>query len=256
MWLTGRGHKQGTGDNIMEITYALSSFPGDRERNEDYALAEKKGGSFCFAVADGLGGHEGGDVASKLVCEAVARLFVQEEDCPLGKMYEAAQEQLLERQRGAQAADAMKTTLNVVVAEPKRIRWGHIGDTRTYHFKRSKILGRTKDHSVPQMMVEMGEIREQEIRHHEDRNRLLRVMGVEWASPQYVLEKELKPGRFQAFLICTDGFWEYIEDREMEACLKGAGAVREWLDAMNEIVRGRGAGHNMDNYTALAVWIR
>lgn len=240
----------------MEITYALSSFPGGRERNEDYVLAEKKGAGCCFAVADGLGGHEGGDVASKLVCEAVARLFVQDEDCPLGKMFEAAQAELMERQRSEQTADAMKTTLNVLLADPKRIRWGHVGDTRTYYFKRNKMVCRTKDHSVPQMMVEMGELKERDIRHHEDRNRLLRVMGAEWVSPQYVLEKDLKAGRGQAFLMCTDGFWEYIEDKEMEACLKGAGTAGAWLDAMNEIVRGRGAGHDMDNYTALAVWIR
>ena len=240
----------------MEITYALSSFSGDRERNEDYALAEKKGASCCFAVADGLGGHEGGDVASKLVCGAVMRLFVQDEDCPIEKMFETAQAELMKHQRVTRAADAMKTTLNVVLADPKRIRWGHIGDTRTYYFKRNKMICRTKDHSVPQMMVEMGEIKERDIRHHEDRNRLLRVMGIEWSSPQYVLEKEIKSGHGQAFLICTDGFWEYIEDREMEMCLKGAGAVREWLDAMNEVVRGRGTGHDMDNYTALAIWIR
>lgn len=240
----------------MEITYALSSFSGDRERNEDYALAVKKGVSCCFAVADGLGGHKGGDVASKLVCEAVMRLFTQDENCPLGEMFETAQAELMEFQRGARAADAMKTTLNVVLAGSKGIRWGHVGDTRTYYFKRNKMVCRTKDHSVPQMMVEMGEIKEQDIRRHEDRNRLLRVMGIDWASPQYVLEKELKAGRGQAFLMCTDGFWEYIEDKEMEVCLKGAGTAMEWLDTMNGVVRGRGAGQNMDNYTALAVWIR
>lgn len=240
----------------MKITYAISSFRGEREQNEDYALTERSGERYCFAVADGLGGHGRGEVASRLVCETVMRVFGQDGDGTLEKMFETAQTELMECQRREKAVDAMKTTLNVVLADPKGIRWGHVGDTRTYLFKGSKVLCRTKDHSVPQMMVAMGEIQEKDIRHHEDRNRLLRVMGTEWTSPQYVLGKEVRSGRRQAFLMCTDGFWEYIEDEEMEMCLKKAATVQEWLDAMNEIVRGRGEGQNMDNYTALAVWIR
>ena len=131
-----------------------------------------------------------------------------------------------------------------------------MGDTRTYYFRKNKIECRTKDHSVPQMMVSMGEIEEKDIRHHADRNRLLRVMGIEWTSPQYVLEKDIKLRRKQSFLMCTDGFWEYIEDEEMEKCLKNADTVQAWLEAMNEIVRSKGAGTDMDNYTALAVWVR
>ena len=240
----------------MEITYAVSSSQGSREHNEDYVLAGEKGNYYCFAVADGLGGHGRGEVASKLVCETVMQLFSGEKGSTLGEMFELAQRELMECQRREKAADAMKTTLNVLLVEPKGIRWGHVGDTRTYYFKKSKIESRTKDHSVPQMMVSMGEIEEKDIRHHADRNRLLRVMGIEWTSPQYVLEKDIKLRRKQSFLMCTDGFWEYIEDEEMEKCLKNADTVQAWLEAMNEIVRSKGAGADMDNYTALAVWVR
>lgn len=239
----------------MEITYAISSFQGDREQNEDFAQAGKKGEHYCFTVADGLGGHGRGEVASKLVCETVMELFT-EKDGTLEEMFELAQTQLMEAQRQEKLVDAMKTTLNVLIVGAKGMTWGHVGDTRTYYFKRNKIQCRTKDHSVPQMMVAMGEIKEKDIRYHADRNRLLRVMGIEWASPQYVLEKEIKLSHKQAFLMCTDGFWEYVEEDEMEKSLKSASTVQEWLDAMNEIVREKGVGQDMDNYTALAVWIR
>ncbi|MDE6642425.1 MAG: protein phosphatase 2C domain-containing protein [Acetatifactor sp.] len=239
----------------MEITYAISTFPGDREPNEDFAAAEYSGGRYCFTVADGLGGHGRGEIASRLVCETAQHYFKEHGECSIETMFEAAQEKLLEKQREENAVDAMKTTLNVLVVSGNGIQGGHVGDTRSYYFKNNKMASRTKDHSVPQMMVSMGEIKDKDIRHHVDRNRLLRVMGIEWNKPQYVLSREVKPGHKQAFLLCTDGFWEYIEDRDMEKCLKKANDVQGWLDAMNAIVRQNGKDSDMDNYTALAVWI-
>lgn len=239
----------------MEITYAISTFEGNREHNEDYAAVGGGDESYCFAVADGLGGHGKGEVASKLVCDTAILFFSENREEALGSLFELAQERLLDRQKQENALDAMKTTLNLLIVDEASIRWGHVGDSRTYYFRKGRIAVRTKDHSVPQMMVTMGEIKEKDIRHHADRNRLLRVMGVEWTKPQYVLEKEIRTGRSQAFLLCTDGFWEFIEDREMEKCLKKAKDARSWLDAMNEIVCRNGKGHDMDNYTALAVWV-
>lgn len=238
----------------MTVTYALSTFPGNREQNEDYMLAGSDGNRYCFAVADGLGGHGQGEVASRVVCETALRCFTDGKETDPGVMFMQAQERLLEEQRRAKAEDAMKTTLNLLIADAGGIRWGHVGDTRTYYFRKKKMVSRTRDHSVPQMMVSMGEIKEKEIRHHVDRSRLLRVMGIEWTKPQYVLEENVRIQGKQAFLMCTDGFWEYIEDREMEKCLKKAGSVQDWLDSMNEIVRQNGQGQDMDNYTALAVW--
>lgn len=239
----------------MEIRYAWSSFRGDRDLNEDFVLMGRNEDRYCFAVADGLGGHGSGEVASRLVCETVMDCLAHREEMSLEEMFEEAQRALMERQHEERASDAMKTTLNLLVADAKEIKWGHVGDTRTYYFRRKRMVGRTKDHSVPQMMATMGEIKEKDIRHHVDRNRLLRVMGIEWAAPQYVMEKELKVRCGQAFCMCTDGFWEWIEDKEMEKCLRNADSVQEWLDAMNDVVRGRGTGQEMDNYSALAIWV-
>lgn len=240
----------------MKITYACSTFPGDREYNEDYLLVKEGGKGSCFLVADGLGGHGKGEVASRLVCETAAAFFAESPSAEdIYGMFDTAQEALLQKQREEHAEDAMKTTLNVLTLDGGTVRWGHVGDTRTYYFRKHKKVSRTKDHSVPQMMVTMGEIKEKEIRYHPDRNRLLRVMGIEWNKPQYVIEQPVPAEGRQAFLMCTDGFWEFIEDKEMEKCLKKAKTAEEWLASMNEIVAAKGQGSNMDNYTALAVWI-
>lgn len=71
------------------------------------------------------------------------------------------------------------------------MQWGHVGDSRLYYFKNGKIVKRTLDHSVPQMLVARGEIDEKEIRHHPDRNRLVRVMGMEWDEPKYQVSEPM-----------------------------------------------------------------
>ncbi len=240
----------------MNISYAVISESGDREYNEDYQMIKEVPDGFCCVVADGLGGHGKGEVASRLVCESVVSCFdggSLEEELP--KAFEMAQEKLRKRQVEEHAEDAMKTTMNVLMLDNEKIHRGYIGDTRTYYFHKKRLISRTKDHSVPQMMVYMREIKEKDIRYHEDRNRLLKVMGIEWSKPQYAIEEPIKLNKHQSFLMCTDGFWEHIEEKEMVRCLKKAKTVCEWLELMTTIVRENGSGHNMDNYTAVAIWI-
>jgi len=203
-----------------------------------------------------LGGHGKGEVASALVCESAVEFFSTADVEDIFGIFDIAQEKLLAKQKAESAIDAMKTTMNVVTISNEKIRWGHVGDSRTYYFKKNKLISCTKDHSVPQMMVSMGEIKEKDIRHHEDRNRLLKVMGTEWSKPQYAIETPLKLEKNQVFLMCTDGFWELIEEKEMIKTLKKAKSPQEWLDVMAEIVRTNGADYDMDNYTALTIWIR
>jgi serine/threonine protein phosphatase PrpC len=133
---------------------------------------------------------------------------------------------------------------------------GHIGDSRLYHFSHGRLKGRTLDHSVPQMLVATGEIREKDIRHHEDRNRLIRVMGIEWASPRYELGTAVKVSAGDAFLLCSDGFWEWIEEKEMQKLLKKSSTPVAWLEAMQEVTECHSAGTNRDNYSAIAVFIK
>ena len=114
---------------------------------------------------------------------------------------------------------------------------------------------RTLDHSIPQMLVMSGEITESEIRNHPDRNILLRVMGAEWDGPAYELLKPVPLRKCQAMLLCSDGFWELIDEACMCDCLKKSNSVEEWMAYMSEIVKINGKDKDMDNYTAVAVWV-
>lgn len=238
------------------ITYKIITNQGSRDINEDNARAVEADGDYCFLLADGLGGHGKGEVASEIVVETGKALFEQYHDAEsLEKCFVTAQENLLEEQKKQNALSEMKTTLVILQIMGDKIQWGHIGDSRLYYFRKNKLMKRTYDHSVPQMLVMAGEIKEKDIRGHEDRNRLLRVMGVDWSSPQYTIATPEKSASNQAFLLCSDGFWEWIEEKTMQQLLKKSKTVDEWMERMTEEVKKNGAGKNMDNYTAIGVWL-
>lgn len=241
----------------MKISFAKYTSNGGRAVNEDCLLVSQNGSRFLAAVADGLGGHGMGDVASKLVCETAKDCFEKNRDnCGLTeKIYAESQEALFAKQKELRVSGKMRTTLNVLLADEKNIFPSHIGDSRTYYFKDKKLVKRTFDHSVPQMLAAAGQITESEIRFHEDRNRLLKVLGVEGQKPAFESELTLETEGNQQFLLCSDGFWELISEEQMLLCLDEAEEPQLWLDNMVELVTRNSRGRSTDNITAVAVWI-
>ena len=238
------------------MDWAEITYPGSREVNEDSLGTAENQNVQCFIVADGLGGHGKGDIASSLAVAAFQKAF-QESDAPVQERMEAAfvqaQKDILVEQIKTHSQMQMKTTAAALAVTEDELIWGHIGDTRIYAFKYNRVKMRTSDHSVPQMLVLAKEIKEKEIRHHPDRNKLLRVLGVSGEIPRFELSDIKKRKKFQAFLLCTDGFWELILEKEMCQCLKKAKTARQWLELMEEIIRQRGEGTNMDNFSAIGV---
>lgn len=226
---------------------------GEREINEDSTVALENGGNYCFAVCDGLGGHGKGEVASAVTTSTFTDMFYRTDDLVnlIGESLDYAEQRILEKQRLSHNRDEMKTTAVALVIDGDVAYYGHIGDSRLYYFYKGKLKNRTLDHSVPQMLALAGEIKEKEIRRHSDRNMLLRVIGTEWEEPQYELGTpiELKSG--SAFLLCSDGFWDFIDEKAMQKALKSSKTAEEWCNKMVETVRKNGEGNNMDNYSAI-----
>lgn len=240
------------------LSFDILSNQGEREYNEDYAGIERHGQAYCFVLADGLGGHGGGDEASRLVTETILQDFSRYgavSEAYLANCFEKSQRLLLEKQKKQRRMAEMKTTLTVLLADENRIQWGHIGDSRIYYFQDKKLKLRTIDHSVPQMLVLAGKLKEKKIRGHADRNRLLRVMGIEWDEPQYEIAAPMRRMGGESFLLCTDGFWEWIQEKTMQHLLKKACSTQEWLALMEKAVVKQGSGKGMDNYTAVGVFL-
>ena len=237
-----------------DITYATLTNKGMRSVNEDYLDICERPERIGFILCDGLGGHGNGDIASKYVTEEVKKQL--ETGASLEDCIYRAQVGLLRKQRAENAGDSMKTTIVCLTISDRAARFGHVGDSRIYRFDNYKYISRTQDHSVPQMLANRGEIKDSEIRHHEDRSRLLRVMGTEWNGMKYEVEDAFLVNGFTSFLLCSDGFWELIDEKTMCKLLKNAESPEQWLEQMEGVVKENGAGTDMDNYSAIAVFVR
>ncbi len=136
-------------------------------------------------------------------------------------------------------------------------QWGHIGDSRLYHFRDGKQLSRTIDHSVPQMLAISGKIKEREIRQHPERSVLLRAMGTEWDSPSYEIDqRSMRVLKGDTFLLCSDGFWEWIDEKMIIKILKRGLSAYDSLREMMVEVKNNGVGRGMDNFSAILVNVK
>lgn len=239
----------------MELSYAQYSDVGGRANNEDWYMSTPLKNGFLFVVADGLGGHASGEVASRLSVEAVRKYFQDSKDeyPDVSEAIQYANDIVLKNQFGDNSQ--MKTTIVVAFVIDDIAYIAHVGDSRLYAFKDGKIVYQTKDHSASQMAVMVGEITASEIRKHPDRNRLTRALGV---SENIKVDVEvINNNDYDSLLLCTDGFWEYVLEDEMEK--EYDKLVNDhnfkatfWLEKMS-LIRSSRAPKKCDNNTAIVV---
>ncbi len=225
---------------------------GGRARNEDTVRYVTRGeDGLCLVLADGLGGHGGGEQASAAAAECICEHWDGSADP------EALKSLVLEANRRVLSIQtsrcAMKTTVTVLTLAGKRAVWAHAGDSRLYCFQDRRLVFQTRDHSAAQLGVLLGDITTDQIRFHEDRSRVLRALGQDEELVVETGERELAAGGY-AFLLCSDGFWEYVLEREMEEDLAQAADPGQWLARMRRRLDGRTPADN-DNNTAAAVWL-
>ncbi|MBT9776428.1 serine/threonine-protein phosphatase [Clostridium sp. MCC353] len=242
------------------MEYSILTRTGSREINEDSVGVNCLDNRFCAVIADGLGGHDRGEAASALAVSHGLELFELAGNSGswdladyLTHCFEDSQNELLRMQK--EMRSEMRTTLTVLAGADGWLQWGHIGDSRLYCFYEEKMVFRTLDHSVPQMLVKTGRIKESQIRGHDDRNKLLRVMGSPWDVPRYELSEKRKASEGEVFLLCTDGFWEWVEEKDMIKTLYESNSPKEWLEKMEQILLKQAEGKDLDNYSAAAVFL-
>jgi len=219
----------------MNIDLFSYTNQGARELNEDYYGTRMIDGKCIAVLCDGLGGHNCGEVASKSavmnIVDGIAKLPDYSSE-GIYKVLKNANEKLVEMQVAKPELKGMRTTTVGCVLNNKELTYFNCGDSRFYFFSGGTLATMTKDHSVSQMSVDLGDITFDEIRFDVDRNKLLKVMGDTISGEVGTVYKPIpcKPG--DAFLLCSDGFWEYVLEEEMEIDLSKATTTKEWLDFM------------------------
>ncbi len=230
---------------------------GGRARNEDAGGYWHSGSICCAVVADGAGGHGGGDVASKLVVEEFLRGFARSPLAnveTLERLIREADHAVLSAQAASRALEQMRTTVAVLAVElsEKRAVWAHLGDTRIYHFRAGSLLSRTRDHSTVESMVQAGYLSEAQARKHPNRNVLQASLGdgrPEHASP---VTDMAAVDAGDALLLCSDGLWELLDDEQICQYLRSVASAQDWLAAMQTRIKSQ-PKRDSDNYSAVAV---
>ena len=234
----------------MELDVFKYSSVGGRSNNEDYCECFAGDDCAVLVVADGLGGHDCGEVASEIAVKTVISAIESDSDTDLYAAIAQANAAIIAKQAEDPALEKMRTTIVCTKVSDNGLAYANVGDSRFYYFKAGQTHLRSKDHSVPQLAVDMGELSEAEIRYSDDRNKLLKVLGEDesLSLPEESPVLAVAPG--DAFLLCSDGFWENVFDQEMEIDLIKATSAEEWARFMIKRLLLRVSGSH-DNFTLI-----
>ncbi len=235
-------------------TYALTN-QGSRSNNEDYYVC----GDGIWVLADGLGGHDCGEVASQTAAESAVKLWNDGgkslEDEAINNLIQEVNSIILEAQKANEKSAGMRTTLVMAVTDGNTVKFTNVGDSRLYYLRNNEIIKQTSDHSVSAAAAKLGDISYSEIRFNEDRNILLKVLG----NPEELKLKDapvaVHAQAGDAFLLCSDGFWEYVYEQEMEIDITKAETPLEWMEFMAKRILLRTENKDNDNFTAICVMI-
>lgn|GEM_PF-390672 len=242
----------------------LRSSRGPRELNEDdallrdYAFRARRQRYLCLgAVADGMGGHQAGEVASSTALRVLNEEFnssrveyekdlsLRTEDL-LYKLFSVVNSSVYDLAVRNDKLRGMGTTLTAFLAEEGRLSLAHVGDSRAYLIREGGITQLTEDHSLVGEMVRNGVITSQQAASHAKRNVITRAIGVENMVDIDLITVPLKPG--DTILLCTDGLHGVLEPREMLSHISGSLDLQEACDKLVDLAEAKGTS---DNATAL-----
>jgi PPM family protein phosphatase len=227
--------------------------PRDEQQDASTHLSSPALGTALLVVSDGVGGNSGGRIASQTVVESARELWkerngrFEDPSADLDTLCRSAHREM--NQRGAKRGISPRATVVALYLTPSQAFWVHSGDSRLYHFRSGKLLKRTEDDSVVEVMVKQGMLSEEEMGEHPDQGRLLRSLGGEdYRSPT---KGTTKLTSRDAFLLCTDGFWERTKVDEMSELLFGppSTAAARLNQAVDRAVKRNGP--KGDNVTAI-----
>jgi PPM family protein phosphatase len=217
-----------------------------RHANEDSYFAKAP----VFAVADGMGGAQAGEVASRIAATAFEHGMPRDDAAPEGQLEQVAQRANREIHKLAQEDSSragMGTTLTAAMIRDDEVALSHVGDSRAYVLRDGKLKRLTKDHSLVEELRRQGRLTEEQAEEHPQRSIITRALGPE---PTVNVDTMTFPARDgDVFLLCSDGLTTMVPDEEIREILVNSKNLRS---AVNKLVDAANRGGGRDNITAVA----
>ena len=227
----------------MKIAHATAvSDPGrKRRRNEDAYVVDPP----LFAVADGMGGAQAGEVASQLAA-AVLRESPGEEGDPEQRVVALIQEanrRIYERARSDAEASGMGTTITVAMLAQDQVAIGHVGDSRAYRVRSGELEQLTEDHSLVADLMRSGRLTPEEAETHPQRSVITRALGTDPDVDVDTLAVDAQPG--DVFLLCSDGLTSMVGDEEILQALRESDGLEQAAKTLVKAANRRGGEDNI-----------
>jgi len=245
-------------ERIVHLAVAAGSDIGRvRKGNEDSYYADANEHRGLFIVADGMGGHAAGEVASRMAVEVISGDLSELNDLESARALELVSEafrhanrSVFERTILEPEKYGMGSTASVLILADGRFVIGHLGDSRIYLLREGELRQLTHDHSVVQEQIDAGVITVQEGRNHRQSNFITRCIGMEFDVESDIIDGDVRRG--DVFLLASDGLTGMVEDWRLQQLLSSKAPPIRMVDAMIAEANARGG---VDNITAVVIRI-
>lgn len=225
-----------------------------REHNEDTFRVDSEHG--LFVVADGMGGHASGEIASAMAVEILFKNLIgcegsKADSCnkeTLQKAIERANSTIFQDAQVHQERMGMGTTLTFISRSLDQLHLGHVGDSRAYRLRGNELTQLTRDHTWVNMQVHAGLLSQQEAEHAKMRHILVKSLGTQPEIEPDIVSVDVKPN--DRFLLCSDGLSDLVEHNDLQNILAGNGAPAE---ITRRLITKANALGGRDNITAIVI---
>jgi serine/threonine protein phosphatase PrpC len=234
------------------LAYGLTDVGLKRSNNQDSILVENP--IQLFAVADGMGGHKGGEVASQMALDVIKEIIqkapaTEEPRLLIKTAFSRASQDIYDRSLGSINLKGMGTTLVMAMVRDEKVFIGNVGDSRMYLFQAGHLWQLTEDHSLMNEQLRAGILAEADIDHFESKNVITRSVGFEPKVDCDVTIREVE--REEAYILCSDGLHGLVSHQEMQKICTENG-ITEWPKLLIDRAKMHGGD---DNISVVAIHV-
>lgn len=234
------------GSRNYQLTAVSTKHIGGRDEQQDSVvhLLSSDNKRALLVLADGMGGHSGGSAASRCVISSTEAEWENSKEVSKYNPNKILQKLVMlsySCMKSLQENEAIspRSTFAALLIKENTAYHAHLGDSRLYHFRNNSLLSKTKDHSVVQMLVDLGNLHEDEMATHEDQGKLLKWVGGNKEHELIIEKASIMTG--DNFLLCSDGLWEHVSTEQIENALEQTVNLEKIANSLVTLAKQSGA---------------